>query len=360
MQKIGMQSIAKAISMAFLAVVIQSAAHAAGTGDDKVEIYGYGHQGYLQATDNTYLGAGTNGTWDYNALALVFAKKIDDKTRVWTQIHTTSNEIRLDWVFVDFQVNNNLVTRVGQIKQPFGLYNEIRDIKFLHLSTLTQALYSEAAEIAHEAYRGAAVVYDHDFGGGSLSWDAYLGEVAENNLLVTTKNRGLAGGRVTYKTPVDGLIFMASAYNNKLDDTVNLKQGAMEVWMLSADYTNNNVSLKSEYVNKDNNLEGKISKSYYAQAGYTFAEKWTPFVRYDYITTDQTQRTDPSYYQKTTSLGVGYKINHSVKLIIENNWNNGYALPVASTLPEMPAPEVAAGAGKTDWNMFAASVSFIF
>ena len=356
MQKLGKRRLAKTIGMAFLAVGVQSAVYAA----DQLEIHGYGHQGYLQTTDNTYLGADTNGTWDYNALALVFTAKIDDKSKVWAQLHNTSKTTRLDWVFLDFQVNNNLVARVGQIKMPFGLYNEIRDIEFLHLSTLNQALYSEAAEIAHEAYRGAAIVYDHDFGGGRLSWDAYLGEVAENNLLVTTKNRRLVGGRVTYKTPVDGLRFMASAYSNKLDDTVAAKQGTKEAWLLSADYTNNNWDLKAEYANMDNSLEGKSSKSYYAQAGYTFAEKWTPFVRYDYITTDKTQSADPSYYQKTTSLGVGYKINNSAILRVENNWNSGYALPVASTLTGQSAPEVAAGAGKTDWNMFAASISFIF
>lgn len=352
MEKFGKCRLLKTICMAFAAVGVQSVAHAVDVGD-WLEIHGYGHQGYLQTNDNTYLGADSKGTWDFNALALVFTAKIDDKATIWTQLHSTSKQTRLDWVFLDYQVNNNLAARVGQIKMPLGLYNEIRDIQFLHLSTLNPALYSEAAEIVHEAYRGAAVIYTHDFGGGSLSWDAYGGEVADFQAAVTLKNRRLLGGRVTYKTPLEGLRFMASAFRNKQEDTLTAKKGTEKAWILSGDYTNNNWDLKAEYANLNHALDGKNAKSYYTQAGYTFMEKWTPFVRLDYITTDKTQRTDPSFYQKTVALGVGYKLNNGVSLRLENHWNRGYALPVA-------AAEVAAGAGKPDWNMLAASVQFIF
>ncbi|MEK6726050.1 MAG: porin [Deltaproteobacteria bacterium] len=352
MQKIGKRSWAKAIGMAFLAVGIQSAAHAVDV-EDRVEIHGYGHQGYLQTTDNTYLNTDTNGTWDYNALALLFTAKIDDKSKIWMQLYGNSEKMRLDWVFIDYQLTGNLTGRAGQIKMPLGLYNEIRDIKFLQLSMLQPMLYQEAAEIAHEAYSGVSIVYNRDFGGGNLSWDAYLGQGVDFEASATLKNRSLVGGRVTYKTPVDGLRFMASAYNNKKENTALAEKGALKTWVLSADYTNNNWDIKAEYANMDNDLEGESSNTYYAQAGYTLGEKWTPFVRYDYLTTDVAERTDPSYYQKTTVLGLNCKINDSIAVRLENHWNNGYALPVASG-------EVIAGAGKTDWNMFAAGISYIF
>jgi predicted porin len=351
MQKISKRRLAKSICMAFLAVGVQSAAQAVDVGG--VEIHGYGNQNYMQTNDNKYLSADKDGTWDNIALALVFAAKIDDKSKVWAQLHSNSTRTRLDWAFVDYQVNNNLVARVGQIKTPLGLYNEIRDVQFLQVAALLPALYQDAPEIAHEAFRGVSIVYDHDFGGGGLSLDAYLGAVADPDAPATLKNRRLLGGRVTYKTPVDGLKFMASAYNNKQEDTAEAKKATKKAWVLSADYANNNWDLKAEYANLDNGLESTKAKTYYVQAGYTFAEKWTPYVRYDYITTDKTQSSDPSFYQKTTSLGVGYKVNDSISVRVENHWNRGYALPVASG-------EVAAGAGETDWKMFAASVNFIF
>ncbi|MHB1290875.1 MAG: porin, partial [Sulfuricella sp.] len=307
----------------------------------------------LQSKDNTYLNADNKGTWDYNALALLFAAKIDDKSKVWMQLYGTSEKMRLDWAFVDYQLTGNLTGRAGQIKAPIGLYNEIRDIKFLQLSTLEPMLYREESEIAYEAYRGVAVVYNHNIGGGSLSWDAYLGQEVDFENSATLKNRRMIGGRVTYKTPVDGLRFMVSVYNNKKENISTSEKGAVKTWILSADYTSNDWDLKAEYADLNNGLEGEKAKTWYAQAGYTFAEKWTPFVRYDYITTDVAEKTDPAHYQKAKVLGLNYKINNSIAVRLENHWNNGYALPVASR-------EVAAGTGKKDWNMLAASISFIF
>lgn len=347
--------LAKAIGMAFLAVGVQSAAHAVDVGD-RLEIHGYGHQGYLQSRDNTYLKADNKGTWDYNALALVFTAKIDDKSKVWAQLHSTSEQTRLDWAYVDFQLTGNLTGRAGQIKMPFGLYNEIRDIKFLQLSTLEPMLYQKASEMIDESFRGISAIYDHSVGSGSLSWDAYLGQETDwegTGAETGRKFRLIVGGRATYKPPLEGLKFMASAYNSKVEDTapLPLANGNKKAWALSADYTNNNFDVKAEYGKKK--FFNEESKTYYVQAGYTFAEKWTPFVRYDYITTDVAEKTDPAHYQKAKVLGLNYKINNNIAVRLENHWNKGYALPVASK-------EVTAGAGKTDWNMFVASINFIF
>jgi hypothetical protein len=354
MQIISKRRLAKAISMAFLAVGVQSASHAAKLGD-VLEIHGYGHQGYLQTTDNTYLKADTKGTADYNALALVFTATINEKTRIWAQLHNTSEQSRLDWAYVDYQLTGNLTGRAGQMKMPFGLYNEIRDIKFLQLSTLQPMLYQEASEMVQESFKGVSAIYDHGLGGGSLSWDAYLGQVTEWEESSGTghKAKRLVGGRVTYKTPVEGLRFMASAYNNAYQDTAQtpVNKGNRKTWVLSADYANNNFDAKAEYAKMK--FFSEESETYYVQAGYTFAGKWTPFVRYDYITNDVAEKTNPAHFQKTKVLGLNYKINNSVAVRLENHWNNGFALPLASR-------EVTSSTAKTNWNMLVLSVSFIF
>jgi len=343
---------AQALGMVVLAAGAQSAAYAEDT-SDRIEIHGYGHQGYFQTNDNIYLKADKKGSWDYNDLALLFAAKIDDKSKIWILFDGNSSGMRLDWAFVDYQLTTNLIGRAGEIKTPIGLYNEIRDIKFLQLSTIPPMLYQEAVDIADEAYNGAAVAYTHDLGSGSLTWDAYLGQEVDFEHSTTIKNRSLTGGRVTYKTPVDGLKFMASAYRNKKETISTAVAGTLKAVILSADYSSNNWDVKSEYADQHNGLDSKKVRTYYAQAGYTFAEKWTPFVRYDYLTSDVSQKSNPAYYQKSKVLGLSYKINNSIAVRMENHWNNGYALPVAST-------EITAGSGKTDWNMFAASINFIF
>jgi len=342
----------KIIGMAFLTIGAQSAAHAVEAGS--VEIHGYGNQDYFHASDNKYLNADRNGTWQNNALALLFASQIDDKSKVWIQLYGTADKMRLDWAFVDYQVNNNLTARAGQIKTPIGLYNEIRDIDYIQMSALKPGIYQEASEFAHEAFRGVGMTLNHDLGSGGLSWDAYAGQTVNFDTTSTIKNRQMAGGRLTYKTPVNGLRFMLSAYNdNKQNDATPPQKSAINAWVLSADYNNNDWDIKAEYAKKKDGLEDKRAKAYYVQTGYTLADKWTPFVRYDYITTDISQDTDPSYFQKSTSVGVTYKVNSNIGMRLENHWNKGYALPVAAT-------DVTAGEGKTNWRMFGASVNFIF
>ena len=351
MKKISKGRLEQAISMAFMAVGVQSAAQAVDMGS--IEIHGYGNQNYLQTSDNSYLGADKNGTWDNISLATIIVAKVDDKSKIWTQFHSNGKDVRLDWSFVDYQVNNNLAARVGMIKVPMGIYNDILNAQFLQVTSMLPAMYQGGPSIVPEAYRGASVVYDYDLGGGRLSLDAYTGSVTTPDEPETLKNHRLLGGRVTYKTPVDGLRFMASRYSSHQEDMLTVKEAAKNAWILSADYVNNNWDLKAEYANLDNGLASTKTNTSYVQAGYSFTEKWAPYVRYDYITTDETQSSDPSFYQKITTIGIGYKLNDSVGLRLENNWNNGYALPVTSG-------EVDAGAGKTDWNMLAVSVNFIY
>lgn len=356
MQKFSKQGLAQTSAITLLLMVLHSSAAEAIDVGDRLEIHGYGHQGYLQSTGNTYLKADNKGTWNYNSLSLVFTAKIDDKSKIWAQLHGTSESVRLDWAYVDYQLTTNLSGRAGQIKQPLGLYNEIRDIKFLQLSTLEPMLYQEAAEIVGESFRGVSAIYDHQIGDANLSWDVYFGQPTETKVNETDHAKGkftrLIGGRVTYKTSVEGLRFMTSAYKTKIENAVSpLDNGSKKTVVLSADYTANNFDIKAEY--------GKLwflneeGKTYYVQAGYSFAEKWTPFVRYDYFTNNVAEKNDPAHFQKAKVLGLDYKINDALRVRVENHFNRGYALPNASTV------EGDAG-GKEKWNLFVISINFIF
>lgn len=361
MKKISKRRLEKAIVMTFLAVGVQSVASAMGVGD--VEIHGYGNQNYLQTNDNSYLGANENGSWDNISLATIIVAKVHEKSKIWTQFHSDGKNVRLDWSFVDYQVNNDLLVRSGMIKVPMGIYNDILNAQFLQVTSMLPAMYQGGASMVPEAYRGAALLYEYDVGAGRLSVDAYTGSVTTPDEPETLKNHRLLGGRVTYKTPISGLTFMASGYRSIQDDTSSPtdplpsptagKEAAKLASILSVDYVNHNLDIKAEYANLANGLENTRSSSYYVQAGYSLTEKWSPYVRYDYITTDTSKSNDASSYQRTATIGIGYRVSNSVGLRLENNFNNGYALPVSSG-------EVDAGAGATNWNMTAVSVNFIF
>lgn len=320
---------------------------------DRVELHGFGSAGYLQTSGNKYLSADSSGTWDHYAAALLLTGTLADRTKLWGQVFTGStgpNHTHLDWLFIDYHYNSNLALRAGRVKLPMGLYNEIREAEFLQLSAIAPMVYQVSSEIADEAFEGASLVFDHDLGGGSMSWDVFTGKTIDDQS-AEIKYQGLRGGRITYNTPIEGLRFMASGHWENVERVTTAEKNTETTTMFSADFVRDNFDLKSEYAHKA--TFGIDSNSGYFQAGYTIAEKWTPYFRSDFVVTDISQSNDPSYYQRSQVVGLGYKVNKQVGLRVESHFNHGYGLPVASG-------EVAAGAGVIDWRILAASVNSMF
>jgi hypothetical protein len=339
--------IAKATTLAgFVAAALAASQAGAVELGNGVELHGYGSQTYMQTTTNTY-------PWDNNFLGLVGTVTLNDKSKLWAQLETSSTDLtRFTWFFVDYQFTDDLRAHVGRVKYPLGLYNEIIDAKMLQLSSLEPMMYQQAADFVHDAYTGVGLDYDQSLGNaGSITWQAYGGNTYDTNPPVDSRDRRIFGGRVTYNTPIDGLRFMVSGYRTKVEILADQSFTNETREIFSVDYTHNDWDIKSEYAK--HSFQGVNSDAWYVQLGKTFADKWTPYARYDYVTTDKSQKSDESFYQKTTVVGVGYKIKSNISLRVEEHFNNGYALPVASG-------EVLAGEGVRKWNMFVAGVHFAF
>lgn len=319
---------------------------------DRFEVHGYGFQDYMQTSANTYLGADKRGTWDNNFLGLVVAATLTEQSKLWAQLEATTDEgTNFTWFFVDYQISDAARAHLGRVKLPLGFYNEIIDAKSLQPAALEPALYQVAADMVHDAYHGVGYDYEMDAGGGHLLWQAWGGNVYDRNPPVDSRDRRAFGGRVTYRTPFDGLRFMLSGYRTQVQALPDNTMTNEDRVIASTEFVRDAIDLKAEY--GKHKFFGVSSYAYYVQAGYTVAAKWTPYVRYDYVTTDQSQRQDPSFQQKTFVAGVGYKLAPNIGLKFENHFNQGYALPVASG-------EVLAGAGTNKWNLFVAAADFAF
>lgn len=352
----------KSISLAVLTFCAFSGTSRAD--ERELEIHGYGHQGYLQANRNNYLTADNTGSFNYTNFSLVLAAPVSDKTTIWAQVSslfTDNNSVGVDWVFAEQRVNNDFLWRVGQIRFPMGFYNENKRAKILHLSTLEPLMYQDlkGEEVIPETFKGASAAYNRDvaFGKiniGNINIELFGGQRVSPDparLYHSTK-----GGTLTYMAPVDGLRFMGTVFSSEKKDSADIPpiQGTQNGWMVGADYVNNGWNLKAEYGDsKDPDLN---IITYYGQAGYTFFDTWTPFARYDYITTNQNFRHDPSFYQKDIVVGVGYRINNNLVLKGEDHILRGYAMPAKRG----GTNDTAAGMGATNWNMFIASISFMF
>lgn len=339
------------------ALSVQSAA-AEERLNERFEIRGYAHQGFLlnSSKTNVYHKADQDGTLDFNALALLFSFKATDDLSIWAQLYANSEStVRLDWAFADYRVNDWLRIRGGQIKNPVGLLNDIRDIKYLQSSTLEPLIYQEPADMVFEAIRGASAYIEKDTNLGTFKLDLFAGApVFFETEEMEEKQFALFGSRLTYDTPLEGLSIGGSIYANKERDDEEESRGSKTFLGASLEYKLGGAHLSGEYFR----LRGmeRTKYGYYAEAAYTFSQL-TPFVRYDYLTTDSDYTSDPMFYQKEVVVGVGYKFNQFASIKAENHFIRGYALPQREY---KEANDENLEDGEKNWNLFAVSLNLMF
>lgn len=331
------------------------AVHAAEFGN--ITLNGYGHQSFLRSTHNEFLGADRSGSFSDNIFALVVTAKLDERSKVWAQIASISgSSLDVHWFYVDRVLSDQLTVRAGKVLAPLGFYNEYIDARILQQSTILPSLYQPNTDLVDEAYGGAGLTWTQPVGNGRMDFDLYGGQIVEHASVASQqKQKGLVGGRVDWRTPIDGLRLMASASTktqlNAGDPADTRKTSAI----LSAGWNQDRLDIKSEYGWIERSMGGRTDTTnvWYVQAGYDLTESWRPFARYEMLRAPGYSADNPATYQNTLALGVTYRINANLALRIENHFNRGYAQPVLSG-------ETAAGAGVKDWQMFGASVLFMF
>jgi hypothetical protein len=344
--------------------------------EDRFTFNMFGNQDYRRSTANSYLGADSSGTWDNNFLGLVVSGKANEKTRVWAQLQaTTTLSPRFTWMFVDYQVNENLSAHVGRIKFPFGLYNETISNQALRPSISEPVVYSLAADMTYDAYHGIGIDWHL---GSNLLAQAFGGNIYVQPEFKETTLRDVRvlGGRLTYNTPVDGMRLMVSANRTTVEalngfnaPTVVAPTGekaSEDRAMLSFDYVAHDWDIKAEYnyhrtpalttaqdaVTPPGSVKANHERAYYVQVARDIG-KYTPFARYDYVNTDTSQSSNPANYQKVYVVGVGYKLADNVNLRVEQDFNHGYALGAAEMAALGLTPKV-------DWNTTMISANFMF
>jgi hypothetical protein len=329
--------------------------------EDRFDVHGYAHQTFLLSNENSnhFLGADHHGSFENNALALLLSFKSTEDLTIWAQLYADNeSKFRLDWAFADYRLTDWLRVRGGQIKTPLGLLNEIRDVKYLHVSALEPYIYQESAGIMFESFRGASALLEHELVGGALHLDLFGGTpVFFEGQEALEKHYGLIGGRLQYETPINGLILGGTIAHCRETETANNTEvnGTKTIVGGSLEYTYAGLKLSSEYFQ----VQGVNPKAYgyYAEAGYTFFDQLTPFVRYDYVTTNRDDKANPLYYQDSIGFGVGYRFNKFAAIKMEDHIVTGFGMPAKEFGEEN---DINTFEGKKHWNLFAVSLNLMF
>jgi hypothetical protein len=237
-----------------------------------VDIHGFATQGFILTTGNNYLANDTkHGSFQFSELGLNFTKDLTDRLRLGLQffaddIGPTGNyNATLDWFYVDYRWKDWLGLRVGRVKIPFGLYNEVNDIDSARLPVLLpQSIYPLEDTHYRLAQTGGELYgYLRLGAAGALDCHAYAGTIFIDTTTLLSSTSPfelqsfnvpyLAGGRLMWETPFEGLKVGGSGQALRLDATLvegtasTAIQVPVVLWVASAEYSAHEVLLAAEY-----------------------------------------------------------------------------------------------------------------
>src|SRR5688572_28932891 len=108
-------------------------ASAAATSQGRpVEIHAFASQGFIVTTGNDYIAPDTtNGSFQLSEVGVNLSKQLAEKLRLGVQAFAQNFalggifNVKADWFYLDYRWRDWLGLRVGRLKIPYGLYNEV-------------------------------------------------------------------------------------------------------------------------------------------------------------------------------------------------------------------------------------------
>ncbi len=255
---------------------------------DSIQLHGFASQGYLSSDLNNYYAETEKGSFEFNEFGLTVIADPLDRVQIGMQLlsrdlgNISNNEIAIDWASGTYRWRDWFAISAGQLKIPWGFYNETRDIDLLRpWIFLPSGLYNEQFRDVYSSYSGINV--GGDLSGerfGSLTYalgygekivsdstSAYLVSLSEDIFQKTqVKASDLFLAKLDWETPLPGLRLGATSFLGQLE--LSAEANSHSVWVenniapgtpiientaddlsfiLSAEYTRNNLTIAAEY-----------------------------------------------------------------------------------------------------------------
>ena len=313
-----------------------------------LEIHGYGDAGYVRDTVSPH-----SATTPEHDLSVLGTFQVFQGGRVWTQLahQTASDRVRLDLLFFDGELDAQTTVRIGQARLPTGIYNETRDVQSLRASASLPLLYAGDPVAIDKALRGVTI--DRRYGSnafGSLQVEAFLGWGLVPDGEGGEKAR-LAGGRLSWVTPIEGLTLYLSGYTGHLAHDPGPDPRPLEqAFVSSTRYETGPWTLIAEVA--DSRADGHAYGARYIQLDRQLATAWRGFLRAESVRDRDPGETEGSPRQhRRLAAGVAWDSRHW-GLRLEAALDSGRLAEVpAGTEPQTLRPR---------WNDYRASVNYTF
>lgn len=323
------------------------------------QVHGFVSPGFILSTSNNYLAKSKKGSFEFTEIGVNLTVPITDKLRAGVQLFSRdlgpigNYSLKADWFYLDYRFEDWLGFRAGRVKIPFGLYNEVNDVDAARVPVLLpQSIYSLAdrdfllAQTGVELYGrsslGSLGAFEHRHYAGTIFLD-----LGEQSSLTTRLNAVqvpfLAGQRLMWETPLEGLRLGASMQALKLDAqgviqgkpiTLNLP---VFLWVGSIEYAFRDLLLAAEYGRQRAGLTANDSalvppqarriesERGYVMASYRMGKVFHPGAYYSISYPDMRTRSGPAASQHDVALTLRFDVNPWWLFKLEGHFMSGTA-----------------------------------
>ena len=380
-------------------LVLSSGLHARESIDS--QFHGFLSQGFSKTNENYFYGDSRDQvSWDFREIGVNFSHRFNRFGFISGQIlsrksgNSSDSNAQLDFLQLDYHLLHENVHRlgfeIGRVKNPFGFYNETRDVPFTRPSViLPQSIYFDRTRDLTLSSDGVQFFTSKDFhravlrGQFQVAYPRVDSDKLKNILLINDKSGEFKArlsyiAKVSYEPEGRGITFAISVAQLNSDYNASATTAAsfrFSPRVISLQYNTLKWSLTGEYARRPfdfNNLPLSLplshieGESYYLQSTWRMTHKFSVFARYDAAYIDRNDRdgkyreqvsggTLPAYtmFALDWSFGCRWSLRRNLELALESHWVNGAAWLDVS---ENPVPIDIA----QRWRLLTGSFSYRF
>jgi len=377
-----------------------------------IQIHGFASQSYIYTDNNNFFGNSSDkGSLDFRELGL------NASFQAWKKLHTAvqilsrragefdNGKIKLDFAIADYRIKQtslySIGIRAGRVKNPFGFYNDTRDVSFTRSGIiLPQSIYFERTRDLSISSDGIQIYGHRDINQGSIQLQLFaaMPRVEDENTELAVLNGDKPGaftgepsylGRLLFKTHdnkfkialSDVLLNMdyeptqsEAGFNGDASVQFHLSilsiQFTYAQWSITGEYARRKLDFKnmfSAYV--PSFLSETTGESYYLQLSYHLNFHWKVFTRYDVLYQNKNDKDGSEYANNLAAIGVT-KPAHSrfakdmtvgIQWSINTSWMVQFEMHVINGTGWLPLQDNTNIDNATQkWRMASAAVSYRF
>ena len=391
---------------------------------DEINWKGFISQGYMWSNEYNFLADTKGGTFQFNEVGLTMNVNLSPSFYIGMQTLARNlgdigdAELRVDWAQADYRWKDWLGIRVGIVKIPYGLYNEIRNIDALYTGVwLPTGVYNESFRDAYDNIYGGNIygyifvgnlgILNYQLGYGTKDFNknggawkmmevgaryndinkVMLNEIFTSSLIWSTPLEGLRIGGTFLSTnwTAEGEALQYISMTSHLHLDLDMKFKDTLVMTGSVEYTWGDLVIAAEYMRLKTNIVvnalfqnfvipqidyERILEGFYVSAAYSLTDSFEFVMSYAWSTSDladyyrvNDRPIGYNYRMSDYCIGGRFDINENWLLKAEIHAMDGTDAATAYNPDLTKSDEATNSVGDYDdqwWYLFAAKISYTF